>query len=45
MKQSIKDMISAIETNIERYKIQKDKRAVQAAERMIADLRKMLAAE
>jgi len=44
MEQSIKDYIAAIETNIERYKIQNDHKAVQAAENMIVNLKKMLEA-
>lgn len=45
MEQTLKNYIAAIETNIERYKAMGDERAVQAAEGMIADLQKMLAAE
>ena len=42
MEQTLKDYIAAIETNIERYKIKNDHKAVQAAENMIANLQKML---
>ena len=44
MNQAIKDYITAIEYNIEGYKIRKEYRAAEAAERVILDLKKMLSA-
>ena len=43
LEQSLKDMIVAVEYNLEGYKIRKDEKAVNAAEVMIAKFKAMLA--